>query len=237
MLNLEEIIQTLKDKEETQNSKKGIVLLIKGIISDAKEFFTGLFDKISALKDNVFRVEVKNQIELPKIQKIEGEVAVKDIRSLIIGLNEIIKKQSEVIKSYEKGVGELKKSLKPEKVDFSRLEKAVKEIKIPEVKIPQPPKAIEITNLGELKKYFDELGKKFNIKFPDIEIPPFPKTVKVSNLAELKETKKPEPKLQSFFWEKDENGELKSLTEVYDTGEVRTTGWNLGRVKIDDKRS
>jgi len=233
MKNPYEIVQSLQEDQKQLDERKSKVGLIKGIITDSKDFFTKLNDKLIAVKDNIFKVNVENQIEFPKVQEVEGEVSIKDLRAVLVGLNELIKKQSDTIKSYEKGVGELKKTLKPERIDLSSVVKAVNAIKIPEVKIPEPLKVIEISNLKELKRYFDELAKKFDIPAPVVNVPAFPQKIEISNFP------KPEPEeaMTGFYWKKNELGDLTEIVEQYPSGEVISTGWVLGKVKINDNRN
>ena len=232
MLEPSEIIQTLKNDQDKQNQRKASVGLIKGIITDAKEFFTKLFDNITELKNSTFKVNVENQIELPETQKIEGEVSIKEIRSILLGLNEMIKGLYETKSAIEANKIELPEQ---KEVDFSSLEKAIREI--PETVIPEYPEQkeeIRISNLNEITKYFQAVIEKIEgIKIPETKIPAFPKKIEISNLPEEKE----EEKCTSFSWDVNENGDLTSITENYPSGQVVSTGWALGRVKIDDKRS
>lgn len=216
----QEIINEINQSQNTFNDKKASVGLIKGIIDDAKEFFNGLADRVIAVR-------------LPKVQKVKGTISLKEARSLLVGINEVVKNLQQVkteITSQTKG---LSKYLKPS--DFSKLEKAIKAIKIPETKIPEYPKDVKINNLKELKNHFDQLADKFNIKIPEVKIPDYPKSIKVSNFPKPK----PEPmeeEMIGFSWQKNDLGEVTKITEEYPSGKVISTGWVLGRVKIDDQR-
>lgn len=233
----EEIIQLIQETTDKFTHKKATVGIIRGIITDSKEFLDKLSKKIvDSINKNVFNVKVENQIELPKVQKIDGQVSIKDMRTLVLGLNEVIKALGQVKKSAEDNTKTISKNLKPEKIDFSSLEKAVKGIKFPEVKIPEQRKSVEVSNLNELKKYFDILAKKFNISAPVVNVPPFPKEIKVSNFPKPEKPEEPE-KMTGFYWKKDEFENVTEIVEQYPSGEVISTGWSMGRVKIDDKRS
>ena len=236
MLQPEEIIRTLQDKNEDIQNKKASIGLIGGIIDDAKSFFSNLtFQTIKLITGNKYKVDV----DFPKVQEVEGTVNLSNNEFSVSNLKEFSQElQSKIdeLKLIQKEVVEAVKGIK--QPDFSNLEKAVKSIDIPEVNIPET-KDVSINNLPDFKKMFDELGKK--LKFPDInipeqkpvKIPDFPKEIKVSNFP--KETK--EPELLSFYWNKDDTGNMTEFVEVYSNGEVVSTGWNLGRVKISDKRN
>jgi len=232
----EEIIQTISDNRQKFSQKKATVGVIRGIIQEAKTFFSSLSGQIiDSINKNIFRVTVENQINPPEVQKIDGEVSIKDMRALVLGLDEIIKSLSEVKTSAEKNTKAVTKDLKPEKVDFSGLEKAIKAIKFPEIKIPEQRKSVEVSNLSELKKYFDGLIKKFDVPTPVVNIPPFPEKIEVSNFPKPEEQEK-EEKMTGFYWKKDENNNVTEIVEQYPSGDVVSTGWDIGRVKIDDRR-
>lgn len=239
MLEPQEIIRTRqKDKSDFEN-RRNIAGVIKAITADIKAFFSGLLQKTTKdITSNKYRVIVDNQIKLPDVQMIKGKVDIENFRPVLMGINENIKKIEALKKVVEAQTKELK-PIKPEKVDFSRLEKAVKGIKIPETKIPKYPTKISVDNLVDIKKQLAEVEKAIkNIKIPKVDIPEYPKSISVKNLKDIKipEPKEEEP-LMGFYWDKDSNGNLTKLVEQYPSGEVISTGWALGRVKIDDRRN
>ncbi len=234
MLQPNEIIQTLSTKNNELKTRKASVGLISGIIKDAKSFLSNLFfESVKEIKSNKYKAEV----DFPEVQKVSGTVTVSNTEFKINNLSELsgeIDKKIDELKKIQSEVVLAVKGIK--EPDFSSLEKAVKSIKIPEVNIPEV-KEVSINNLSELKKYFDDLPKK--IKFPDInipatkeiKIPEYPKEIKVSNFP-----KEEKEELIGFYWTKDDAGNLSELVEVYPRGEVVSSGWSIGRVKIDDKR-
>lgn len=235
MIEQDEIIQTQKELTEKQNQRKASVGLIKGIISDAKNFFNKLNEKVLDLKDNTFKVKVVNQIKVPDIQRIKGSVSLVEVQALLSAINSVIEGVNKVQTTLQEQTKNLD-TLKPEKIDFTSVEKAIKNI--PKVNIPDFPEQreeIRVNNLSELKKYFDELSKKLNINFPEINIPSYPKEIKISNFP--KQEKVIEEKCIGYNWETNDNGDLTTITEYYPSGEIISTGWAIGRVKIDDRRS
>ncbi|MBA2706141.1 MAG: hypothetical protein H0U60_20085 [Blastocatellia bacterium] len=140
---------------------------------------------LKAVKKNTYSVKVENQITLPEIQQVEGSVSLKEIRTLVLGLDEVVKNLKSLADTGRENTKLLSKELKPERADFSTLEKAVKDIRIPETKIPEHPKTFAVNNFDELKKPLAELTSKLNIKFPDINIPPAPKNITVDNLEAI----------------------------------------------------
>lgn len=161
---------------KTETFHKGLFLGLK--VAFAQMVGTAL----KTVKKSTFSVNVENQVRLPETQKIEGEVSLKDFRILALGLNEVVKSLRVLSESEEKNTRLLSKELKPEKADFTSLERAVKDIKIPEVKIPEPRKEISVSNLSELRKPLADLASKLKIEFPAIHIPEFPENITVSNL-------------------------------------------------------
>lgn len=186
---------------------------------------------IKIAKGNTYSVKVENQLKLPDVQKISGEVTVKDLEGLILGLDQVIKS--------------VKSLPQMERADLSALEKAVKDIKFPDhPKMPEPLKTVEVTNLNELLKPLAKLASKLDTKSPTIHFPPPLKSVSVSNLEAIEtilssiqdklEKKDEDP--TGFSFERDSTGKLKTLTEIYPSGSVVSTGWNLGRVTVEDNR-
>ena len=233
----QEIIQTISDENSKFAQKRATVGVIRGIIDDAKDFLDKLAKKIAdSINQNSFSVKVENQIKLPETQKIDGSVSIKDMRSLIVGLDEVIKALNEVKNGAKQNAKTISNDLKPEKIDFSSLEKAIKAIKFPDIKIPEQRKTVEVSNFNELKKYFDLLVKKFVVPAPVVNVPPFPKEIAVSNFPKPEKPIEPE-KMSGFYWEKDKNGDVTTLVEKYPSGEIVSSCWNIGSVKIDDRRT
>lgn len=199
---------------------------------------------LKLVKKSTYSVKVENQIKLPAVQQVEGTVSLKEIRTLVLGLNEVVKELKTLTSTGSANTTLLSKELKPTKVDFTALEKAVKAIKIPETVVPDYPTVMQISNLEELKKPLENLATKFKVEAPVINIPPAPKTITVGNLEGLQTTlesilAKEEPTeepLIGLSWKKDDNGNLQTLTEIYPSGTVVSTGWGIGSVKIDDQR-
>lgn len=161
MKTVEEIISEQQSKSNEVTQRSSTAGLLKAITQDAKDFFTNLF-KVSAdkLADNKFDVEVKNQIVLPKVQQIDGSVSLKDTKALLIGLNEIVRGIEKANKTYEQSSKGLEKNLKPEKVDFSKLEQAIKDIYIPE---PNTRVSADITSLPKyIAEKLDDIKKAIN---------------------------------------------------------------------------
>ena len=228
MKNIEDIINEMNQSSTGHTDRKSLVVLIKTIIQDAKDFFTSLSDKlINKITSNQYKVEVSNQIKLPNIQKIEGKVDI-DTRALVIGLNEVIKSVKEVQKQIKS-----QKFPEPEKIKFDAVIKAINSIKIPENKIPDYPKEISVSNLTELKKYFDAL--KLSVNIPETKIPSFPKEIAVNNFPKQIEEKSEE--MTGLYWDTNDNGDLTEMVEQYPSGNITSSGWSLKRVKINDKRS
>lgn len=243
MKTVKEIIEENKQLNDGTKERSNTVGVMKAIILDAKDFFTNLFTGIAGnLSKNKFDVEVKNQIVLPKIQQIDGTVSIKDAKALLIGLNEIIKGVENVKTTYEKSTKNLEKTLKPEKADFSRLEKAINSITIPE-----PLKEVSVSNLNPdttneliaIKKEITKLklNPTINVetKEPKVSIDLDGVKSRLETIVEALGVKEDEP--TGFNFTKDSNGNLETLTEIYPNGKVVSDGWNIGRVTVNDKRS
>lgn len=239
----QDLIQIIQESSKEKNDRSLVGNLIKAIINDAKKFLNEL--SVATLKrvfKQTYRVEVSNQIKLPNVQKIEGKVSLKEIREVVIGLNEIVKKLDTLEVTNRKSTTQLEKSLKPVENDPSPIVKAIKDIKIPETKIPAPLSKIEITNLKELKDLLLKMLVELQKPTETVVIPPYPKTMTVGNLDKveglLADLNKPEKEDEpiAFNFDTDDTGNLKTFTEIYPDGEVISTGWSIGRVKIKDTR-
>jgi hypothetical protein len=234
MLSPQEVVQSMQEEDSQSSDKKGIAGIIRAVVSEAKQFFTDLFSKsTNELKVNKFKVEVENQIELPKVQKIDGEVTLKNAREYVIGLNEIKKTIETTIKSLEKTTKNLNKELKPEKINLKPVVDAIDAIEIPETVIPDYPTEMTISNLSFLQQYFDKLAKQFDIKIPETKIPPYPKEIEVSNFPEPPED---EEEMAGLYWNKNEIGDVTELVEQYPSGNIVSKGWDIARVKVRDER-
>jgi hypothetical protein len=203
--------------------------LIRAITLDAKNFFSKLLSEFGKIIiKNKFDVEVKNPTKLPSVFKIDGSVSLKDTKALLVGLNEIIKVVENTKKNLQEQTKQLEKSLKPEKVDFSELKKAIENIEIPEVVIPETiippfPKEIKISNFPE------------QVRIPEVSIPPFPKKIEISNFPDPAEEPK-EEEMTGLVFKKDSNGNVSDIIEKYPSGNVVSSGWNLGVIKVSDGR-
>jgi hypothetical protein len=154
----QQIIDEMRQIDDGKQERTSTAGLIKEIIKDAKQFFDDLFKKhTDKLSKNKFSVEVKNFPKPPDVQKIDGSVSLKDTKALLIGLNEIIKVVENTKKNVETQTKQLEKSLKPEKTDFSSLEKAVKEIVI-----PAPLKEISVDNQIDYNEKLDLIKKEIS---------------------------------------------------------------------------
>lgn len=247
MLSPEEITGRVKSAIEEQKQGAKTESFHKGLFLGLKVAFAQMIGSaLKTVKKNTYSVKVENQIELPKVQQIEGTISLtsKDIRTLVLGLNEVVKEVRKVSEATAKSELALSKNLKPERVDFSAVEKAINAIKIPETVIPDYPTVMQISNLAELKKPLADLAAKLKIPAPIVNVPPSPKTITVGNLDAIEalltkmstkvEVAPEEPTGYSF--KRDENGNLTSFTEIYPSGKVTSTGWALGAVTITDDR-
>jgi hypothetical protein len=239
MKTVQEIIQEQQSKSGEVNQRSSTAGLLKAIILDAKNFFTNLFTNNSKmLANNKFDVEVKNQIVLPKVQQIDGSVSIKDAKALLIGLNEIIKGIKTINDTYSKTSKGLEKSLKPEKIDFSSLLKAIEDIYIPE-----PLKEVSVSNLPpdttkELVAIKKEITKlKLNptinveTKEPKVSIDLDGVKNQLKTLIEaVSEPDDEEP--TGYSWTKNSEGNLSTFTEIYSDKKIVSTGWDIGRVEI-----
>lgn len=241
-----EVVRDLVKRREDALVKQTQTTFEKGLFSGLKVALAQMFAQIlTQVKKHTFTVKVDNQIKLPEIQKVEDRNTVLGLDAVEKSVRSVQEEVSTLTKEQKKALGELAKILKPEKVDFAAVVKAIQAIKIPETKIPEAPKEISVKNLDELKKPLAELASKLKIEFPAINIPEFPKSVTVGNLATVEailaeistKTEEKEEKPIGISWKKDKNGKLESLTEVYPSGKVVSTGWNIGSVKIHDDRT
>jgi hypothetical protein len=222
-------------------ARTGTAGLIKFLVKDAKEFFTDLL-KVSAdkLAKNKFNVEVKNFPTPPEVQTIDGEVSLKDTKALLTGLNEIIKVVENTKKNVESQTKQLEKSLKPEKTDFSSLEKAVKAIEI-----PKPLESVSIDNQIDYNKKLDDIKKeicklkldpqiKVETKASDVVIDLEGIKKLLQGIVESLGTK--EEDMIGLVFKKDEYGSVTDIIEKYPSGNVVSSGWNLGVIGITDGR-
>jgi hypothetical protein len=241
---VQEIIQENKQINDGTKERSSTAGLLKAITSDAKDFFTNLFTGIAGkISKNKFSVEVANQIVLPKVQQIDGSVSIKDAKALLIGLNEIIKGIKTINDTYSKSSKGLEKSLKPEKIDFSSLLKAINAIEIPEplkeiiVRNPTPDTTKELVAIKkELTKL--KLNPTINVetKEPKVVIDLEGVKSRLETIVGVLETKEDEP--TGFSFTRNSEGNLSTLTEIYPNGKVKSEGWDLGSVKVsDDRRS
>lgn len=246
MLSPEEITGRVKSAIEEQKQGAKTESFHKGLFLGLKVAFAQMIGSaLKTVKKNTYSVKVENQVELPKVQQIEGVVTLKDIRTIVLGLNEVVKEVRKVSEATAKSELALSKNLKPERVDFSAVEKAVNAIKIPETVIPDFPTVMQISNLAELKKPLADLASKLKIPAPIVNVPPNPKTITVGNLEAIEtflaniqsglETQ-PTEEPTGYSFKRDENGNLVSFTEIYPSGKVTSTGWALGAVTITDDR-
>lgn len=195
-------------------------------------------------KQQTFKVNVENQIKMPDTQKVEGQVSLNEMWVLILGLSEVIKRLESVATTIEQSPKNVTHHFKPEQVDLKPLEAAIKGLKL-NVAMPEQKDTVTVTNLAELKKPLADLASKLQIKFPDIHIPEYPKSVTVGNLTTIEKllvalSNKEQPVEEQplgFSWKRDSNGKLETLTEIYPSGKVISTGWNLGAVQVDDQRN
>lgn len=235
----QEIIQTLQDEEDNKKKKQGIAGIIRSAFSELTNFFNSLGTKItSEINSNTFDVRITNQKDFPDVQKISGDVTIKESRDFIIGIDAIIDSLNSVKKEFSAQTSDLSKSLKQEKTDLSPIIKAIKAINIPETKIPKYPESISVNNLKDLEKLLKPLLEKIEkkeIKFPSIEIPKFPKAIEISNFPDPKD--EAEEDMTGFYWNKNENGDVTEIVEQYPSGDIVSTGWAIGRIKIDDRRT
>lgn len=182
MVNPQEIIRLQQEKQQAYATRKAHVGLIQGIIQDAKKFFLNLGELlVDRATAKTLTVKVDNQIELPKVQEIEGRVSLKETKDLLTGL-EAVRVAVAKLSTLSKDINKLSTDLKPKPVDFSQLEKAIRAIEIPETVIPEAPDTVSVSNLTEV------VSAIHGIKIPTPEkvvIPQYPKSISVDNLAPL----------------------------------------------------
>jgi hypothetical protein len=235
-----EIIAEMRVKDDGRQERTSTAGLLKAIIKDAKEFFTGLSTGLGdKLSKNKFDVEVKNQIELPEVFKVDGEVSVKDTKAILTGLNEVIRSVNATQKYYQEQTKQLSANLKPEKTDFSKLEKAVKEIEI-----PKPLEVVSVDNLIDYTRKLDEIKKEIcKLKLdPTIQVSPAKVVIDLDGVKSLLETiveslGDKEEEMTGLVFKKDSLGNVTDIIEKYPSGDVVSSGWNLGIIKVKDERS
>lgn len=240
MKNAETIIEEMKSQGDSTNQRSSTAGLIKAITLDVKNFFADLFsNSVSKLSMNKFDVEVKNPLKLPDVFKIDGSVTLKDTKALLIGLNEIVRGIEATKKHYETQTKQLEKSLKPEKVDFTKLEKAINSISIPE-----PLESTFVTNFPDYNKKLDLIQKEISkLKLdPKINVSPTKVSIDLEGVknqlqAILDALATPEKydEPTGYSWTKDSDGNLSSFTETYKDKKIVSSGWNLGSVKIEKR--
>lgn len=218
MLQPKEIIQTLSSKENELKTRKASVGLISGIIKDAKSFLSNLFfQSVKEIRGNKFDVEVKNPTKLPEVFKVDGEVSLKDTKAILVGLNEVVRGIDKTKKYYEEQTKRLEKSLKPEKVDFGSLEKAINDIYIPD-----PVKTVSVDNFTDYNKKLDEIKKEIGkLKLdPKIEVQPAKVSIDLDGVKSRLETlvgeikRIPKPEKQEFDLSKVENAVDKTTKAI-----------------------
>jgi hypothetical protein len=240
-------LKTVKQIVDEQQANTGEVQqrgstanLLKAITSDAKNFFTSLFTNIgNKLANNKFDVEVKNPTKLPDVFKVDGSVSLKDTKALLIGLNEIVRKLDVANKTYEQSSKGLEKSLKPEKVDFSSLEQAIKAIEI-----PKPLKEVSVDNLQDYSNQLElikkeisklKLDPKIEVKTQTPQVSIDLEGVKNQLQAIIEALSKPEEEPIGFSWTKNPEGNLSTFTEIYPDKKIVSSGWDLGKVEVDQR--
>lgn len=164
---------------ERDRTEKGLFQGLKGALA---QMFAAV---VREVKRHTFTVKVDNQIKLPEVQKTEDSKTTQKVSEVVTALSSLSKSVESLRKDSEKQTKDLSTALKPKETDLSPVVKAVKDIKIPETKIPAPLEAITVKNLDELKKPLAELASKLKIEFPTINIPEYPETITVSNLEAI----------------------------------------------------
>lgn len=232
-------IKASSDNQSEQIKRMG---LVQSLVFEFKDFVgnitAGLYKKLAGTK---FDVEVKNQIVLPEVQKISGEVSLSDTKALLIGLNEIVRGIESAKKSHEQMSKGMEKSLAPKEMDMSCLEEAINAIEIPE-----PLKEVSVSNLKDYSDKLDAIKKEISkLKLdPKIEVQPTKVTIDLDGLknqlqaildALVTPEKDDEP--TGFSWTKNSEGNLSTFTEIYPDGKVVSTGWDINKVEINDQRN
>lgn len=164
---------------ERDRTEKGLFQGLKGAMAQM------LAAAVREVKKHTFSIKVENQIKLPDVQKVEDSKNTQKVSEVVAALSSLSKSVESLRKDSEKQTKELSTALKPKETDLSPVVKAVKDIKIPETKIPKPVESVTVKNLDELKKPLAELAAKLKIEFPTIDIPEYPKTITVGNLEAI----------------------------------------------------
>lgn len=142
---------------------------IRNLPNVFKELYNGL--KLS-LKSDIEKIEIPPpKVEFPKIQQISGQVEIKNQ----IVLKELISKIDVLNRDISRAIAGIRF---PEQ----------KEIKFPEIRIPDYPKTTSIAEGRLILNALEKLSKEINslpekIKFPEVNIP---STVKIGNFPPQK---------------------------------------------------
>lgn len=184
MNEVENILQSQKERKEKYQNKSAVVALIGGIIADAKQFFTSIADKQSGeITSATFKVEVQNPTAPVEVQKVEGLVSVNEMKSLLAAISDV-NKSINSLSGLPGDVKSLADTLKPLPVDFSELERAIKSIEIPETVIPNHPDKIVVSNLSEVVDAVNGLIKSIPVH-EKVSLPEYPKSVSINNLGDV----------------------------------------------------
>ena len=145
---------------------------------------------------------------------------------------------------WELSVAGLQDLLKSHEAELLQLIEIVKNIK-PEVTLPSISPKVDMPGIDKMISLLTQLVAKPSFEKTVVNTPDFPSKITVDNigdivdkLAVLTNTDDKDEELTGLTFDRDANGNLITLTEIYPSGTVVSTGWNLGRVRIsDDRRS
>lgn len=199
-----------------------------------------LTDKLGGLLEELLQHLQSQKPEIPK-------------HELFAGIDEVItnvKKLGEVLPKELKALGKVIDKPKEEYWTEERLEKVLRKVQpeFPDVVIPEPLAEVRVTNQDKVISLLEKIVKKPDFEKAVVNLPDpveFPSSMSVDNLGEVvdkleilvNKSEQPVEQPIGLSWDEDANGNLESVTEIYPSGKVVSTGWNIGRVKVKDDRT
>jgi hypothetical protein len=214
-------IQQLVNEHQAQKNKteekvaehKTQVSVFSGIKTLMNQLNKGILDN---LKTNVFQTIIKNfpkEMKVSNIDEMKEGDAIKDM-TLMLFLHQL-QELKDVLELERKGL---------QLPDVQKVEITNQK----DVKIPEPPKSIDVRNIDEMVYAIEQVEdavKKIKITFPDIKIPQFPSKISVDNLGiisksldilikEVKKLQTNQPEIVIPDNSKDIVFEIKKLEEI-----------------------
>lgn len=205
-------------------------------------------DDLSRARDHTDKIvkaigDVK--LDMPEGFKLDWGITINGLKEILVGLDLTIDQVKKLTDSLPSIVDKIDQGANSDRKELSALVAAVKSIKAPTIVIPEPLSEVKVTGQDKVVNLLTKIANKPDFEKTELQSPIFPQSITVDNLREITDKLSElvdkeaytEDKCTGFSWDTDSNGELSTFTEMYSNGNVVSTGWNLGRVRITDDRS